>query len=112
MTTNNLFREVLDGRIPTADPFDHHAFNRAVNDVARVSEWAYQYAADLLMRFAKDCPDIDHIHVSIGGDWDAKPTPPADPRARALAAQQNRNTGPAATPLRVRGRNTHYKEKA
>lgn len=57
----------------------------------------------------------DLLHASPDGGWGrwAKTEQlPADPRARALQAQQNRNTGPAATPLRVRGRNTHYKEKA
>lgn len=116
--TNDLFRDLLDGQImvPTSAkdgpiPFDHHAFNRAVTDVAEVSGWPYQYAADLLMRFAKECPDVGHMHMSIGDDWDTKPEPPADPRARALWAKEQQGHGPKDAPLRTRGRNNHYKEK-
>ncbi|AIY01198.1 hypothetical protein ART_1599 [Arthrobacter sp. PAMC 25486] len=116
--TNQLFRDLLEGRIPMPAkpkdaliPFDHHAFNRAVTDVAKVSGWPYQYAADLLMRFVKDCPDVGHVHMSIGGDWDTKPNPPTDPRARALWAKEQRGNGPAVESLRVRGRNNRYKEK-
>ena len=64
----------------------------------------------------------DLLHVSLyphphaapahgWDDWDTKPDPPADPRARALWAKQQQGHGPAMTPLRVRGRTTHYKEK-
>ena len=56
----------------------------------------------------------DLLHASPGGGWGrwAKTEqPPTDPRARALWAKQQQGHGPAMTPLRVRGRTTHYKEK-
>lgn len=37
--------------------------------------------------------------------------PTTDPWLRALWAKEQQGHGPAVTPLRVRGRTTHYKEK-
>lgn len=56
--------------------------------------------------------DLLHASHDAGwGRWAKTEQPPADPRARALWAKQQQGHGPAMTPLRVRGRTTHYKEK-
>lgn len=99
--TNDLFRDLLDGRIPMpskpkpptiADAFQ--AIFDMVGDVVREIVAAYQPLIESLQ-------DLGVI---------ATP-PPTDPRARALWAKQQQGHGPAVTPLRVRGRTTHYKEK-
>lgn len=99
--TNDLFRDLLEGKIPLpskpkpptiADAFQS-IFNM-VTDVYREIAAAYQPLIETLQ-------DIGVI---------ATP-PPSDPRARALWAKQQQGHGPAMTPLRVRGRTAHYKEK-
>lgn len=79
-------------------------FNDAVEKLASNTGWSREESAKQLGHIMDAAERIDLTHMQ-------KTAPALDPRARALAAKQSRGTGPNATPLRVRGRTTHYKEK-
>lgn len=99
--TNDLFRDLLDGRIPMPSkpkpPTIGDAFQSIFNmvgDVAREIAAAYQPLIESLQ-------DLGLIETPQ----------PADPRERALWAQLHRGTGPAPDPLRNRGRVNRYKTR-
>lgn len=78
-------------------------FNDAVEKMARANLWTRDECAVMLGKImdVAEKAELEPLHQD----------PPADPRARALWAKQQQGHGPAMTPLRVRGRTTHYKEK-
>lgn len=78
-------------------------FNDAVEKMARTNPWTREECAAMLGKIMDIAAtaELGSLH----------PDPPTDPRARALHHKQHQGHGPAHTPLRVRGRNTHYKEK-
>lgn len=112
MRTNDLFRDYLDNRIP-----GHETPRLAF--VELTIEWddpqSITYMDTLLpwqRKFWRALLDpLTIVATTTQGDFTLSPTPPADPRARALWAKQSRGTGPIPEPLRTRGRNNHYKEK-
>lgn len=112
--TNQLFREVLEGLIP----FPRKRTGGRTRIVFIPPGRTIWHADAPTVAELNAGVDISHVVTIAGWDSWAKDhpvwpnEPELDPRARALAAKQSRNTGPAATPLRVRGRNTHYKEKS
>ena len=99
--TNQLFREVLDGRIPLPakpkPPTLAEAFESAWERLAE----SFQAASKAFRPFMKSLQDVGLIATA----------PPTDPREFALWNIKNRNTGPALDNLAKRGRVTHYKTK-
>ena len=95
--TNQLFREVLEGRIPLPakpkPPTLAEAFESAWKNIAESFQNVLE-AFQPLMKFALIAT-----------------APPTDPRELALWNLNNRNTGPAPDNLAKRGRVTHYKTK-
>lgn len=77
-------------------------FNDAVDKMANTTPWTREECAHVLRKIM-DAAQRAEL------EWTTTPRP--DPRARALAHQQHRGTGPTPEPLRVRGLNNHYKEK-
>lgn len=83
MRTNDLFRDLLDGRIPMPR--------------RRIKPGFYFLPAG---SFDPAAPTMSDLTKAI-----------ADPRTIALTTKAHRNTGPAPEPLRTRGRNNHYRTK-
>ena len=110
--TNDLFRDLLEGR----QPLRVRAMSTVPNpEVQAILALCHHDAHHV------DCPTCN-VRANEGGAYLARigkaliesfddTPPPADPRARALWAKEQQGHGPAMTPLRVRGRTTHYKEK-
>lgn len=109
MRTNDLFRDLLEGRIVVRTQDER--IREAATKLVQAAGIAFTDAADMLTRFtetiALTAPQIKMLGKALG----IPEQPPHDPRERALWAKRNRGTGPNATPLRVRGRTTHYREK-
>lgn len=78
-------------------------FNDAVDKMTSTTPWTRDECATMLGKImdAAEKADLGQL----------QPNPAADPRARALWAKQQQGHGPEQEPLRVRGRNNHYKEK-
>lgn len=123
MTTNNLFRDLLDGRIPVARKRLKPGIYFLPNLKDPTAPTMRELQQGVRINIATTIDDFGAAMRQVGAAAqtagttiqelaDAYAWTPEDQMAKALQAQQNRNTGPAATPLRVRGRNTHYKEKA
>lgn len=81
--TNDLFRDLLEGRIPMARK--------------RIKPGLYFLPAG---SFDPAAPTMNDLTKAI-----------ADPRTIALTNKAHRSTGPAPEPLRTRGRNNHYRTK-
>lgn len=103
--TNDLMRDVIEGRIPVARrtlaeadlrPF----FDAMTAAVTPIIEAHNQFAA-AVSAFAQAMQRAGVI---------ATP-PPADPRERALRAKQRRGNGPDVGALKERGRVTKYQTK-
>lgn len=101
MTTNNLFRDLLDGRIPVPAKPKPPTVADAFQLLANIVTEAFRDISAAFQPLVESLQDLGVI----------EPPPPTDPREFALWHKQQRGTGPNATPLRVRGRTTHYKEK-
>lgn len=89
-------------------------FNDAVEKMTRTTGWNREDSARNLghiMDVAESAERIPPVPTRFYLNQRVEADPPADPRARALWAKQQQGHGPAMTPLRVRGRTTHYKEK-
>ena len=99
--TNQLFREVLDGRIPLpAKP--------SPPTLADVFDSAWKNITD---SFQNVLEAFQPLMESLQESGLIATAPPTDPREFALWNIKNRNTGPALDNLAKRGRVTHYKTK-
>lgn len=101
--TNDLFRDLLGIKpLPWQDEF----MQALMEDAAEPSP-ALQAMQQIRPRAGYEIE-----WVEVDGTNSVIPVEvPTDPRARALWAKEQQGHGPAMTPLRVRGRTTHYKEK-
>ena len=89
-------------------------FNDAVEKLARTTGWNRKDCAKQLgniMDAAEAAERIPPVPTRFYLNQRVEADPPADPRARALAAKQQRGTGPQPDTLRNRGRINRYKEK-
>lgn len=99
--TNDLFRDLLDGKIPMPPKPKPPTFGEALQGIC-----------DLVGGIFRDIAAAYQPLIETLQEAGAIPTPPpADPRERALWMRDHRNTGPAPEPLRTRGRVTGYKEQ-
>lgn len=115
--TNDLFRDLLEGRIPMARKRIKpgiYFLPKLVNPAAPTMK---ELAAGVNIShiLTVDGFSFDpHPHAAAAhgwDDWGKRDSPPADLRARALRAKQQQGHGPKDAPLRTRGRNNRYKEK-
>ena len=104
--TNDLFRDLLDGRHPL--PTRRERFRQEV--VARASMPWPESLATAFIRFA-DAFEFTATQIQLLGQALEATDPPADPRARALWAKQHQGNGPQPEAMRVRGRNNKYQTK-
>lgn len=123
--TNDLFRDLLDGRIEVRSTFAAGGLIPKIKSNGRPVTLSYGHWQSVERSIGQASDGIRSMAEAMGlvgiAAQEAVVTirqltstfndPPADPRARALQHKQHQGTGPAVTPLRVRGRNTHYKEK-
>ena len=93
--TNELFREVLEGRTPPPEPL-------------RLDEWQVQALLNILQGAAFQ----DFIEPLVAAGIVTVPLP-AEPRARALAAKQRRGHGPPlSAEWRGRERTTKFRSQS
>ena len=115
--TNDLFRDLLEGRIPTPRKRIRpgiYFLPKLVNPAApTMNELAA--GVNISHILTVDGFSFDpHPHAAPAhgwDDWGKRDSPPADPRARALWAKEQQGHGPELGTLRNRGRVMRYREK-
>lgn len=105
--TNDLMRDVIEGRIPMPTKPKPPTFEESMQRFADIAGEAVAYVISTFEKIAE---------VFSGEDSQSNyalvpAPPPADPRERSLRAKQVRGTGPVVEG-RDRGRVTKYKEKS
>lgn len=91
--TNELFREVLEGKIPTP--------RRKAAPPIVLTEWQVeflaQYMAPMFDTIAEATQFVRDFLEGLGAHLPVQTPLPTEPRARALAAKQRRGHGPPAS---------------
>lgn len=105
MRTNDLFRDLLDGRIPMPVKPKGGVWIAPAGTPLNVSDMTGWINISSMVVFTGFNEFVrGYLNEPVAAE-------PASPRTNALHAKQSRGTGPTPEPLRTRGRNNHYRTK-
>lgn len=101
--TNQLFLEVLDGRIPLPAKPKPPTFGEVINNLAKTVYDTYAQLFSVLTPLIESLQDLGVIEKPL----------PTEPRARALAAKQRQGHGPPSDEgWRGRERTTKFRSQS